>query len=55
MGSTSVLGGMIVGIVCMVIFTPVFYQVIQSIAEKLGDGPPQKMAVQEETDSPTGG
>lgn len=31
---TAVCGGMLIGIICMVLFTPVFYQVIQGMAER---------------------
>ena len=39
---TAVFGGMLVGTVGMVLLTPVYYLVIQSIAEKFG-GPPEAL------------
>ncbi len=39
---SAVFGGMLVGIIGMVLLTPVYYQVIQGIAEKFG-GPPEAL------------
>jgi len=44
---SAVFGGMLVGIVGMVLLTPVYYLVIQSIAEKFG-GPPEFKALPDE-------
>jgi len=41
---TAVFGGMLIGIVGMVLFTPVFYLVIQTMAERLGGGPSKPLA-----------
>ena len=44
---SAVFGGMLVGIIGMVMLTPVYYLVIQGIAEKFG-GPPEFKALPEE-------
>ena len=53
---TAVCGGMLVGIVGMVLLTPVYYLVIQEIAEKFGGPPtsrPELPAGQEAVEVPT--
>jgi len=46
---SAVFGGMLVGIVGMVLLTPVYYQVIQGIAERFG-GPPEFKALPEDSE-----
>jgi hydrophobic/amphiphilic exporter-1 (mainly G- bacteria), HAE1 family len=46
---SAVFGGMLVGIIGMVLLTPVYYLVIQGIAEKFG-GPPEALLKNQEND-----
>ena len=49
---TAVFGGMVVGIIGMVLLTPVYYFVIQSMAERFG-GPPEALIALQKSQSET--
>jgi len=49
---SAVFGGMLVGIIGMVLLTPVYFLVIQGIAEKFGGPPEFKTPVEEAADGP---
>ena len=51
---TAVFGGMLVGIVGMVLLTPVYYLVIQGLAERFG-GPPTPLPAPDGGTAPGGG